>query len=217
MCNEKTSVALQRDTCPNNNKERLVREEAGLSRLQVNKWKARSVRFRDRLRMPIGAEPWSSGQGCGGVPPAYRGVPANAARVKDVVDVGWFRARAEAPAGETAQETRKNLFINVSQNVDRIKAKTGFGTLCRNSTMYSYEFDCVASGAVHMQTMGWPAAMLPIQSGDVGFSEHALRDLCGDSVSLPLTAVIEGAFYYNPAAPWWRRPRDGSAAARPRR
>ena len=152
-------------------------------------WEKRSARMRDLIKMPIGLMPWSSGiSRLGRVPPEYRGLPSNALRGRDVADVAWYRARQEAPAREPALTTMEDLYVNVSQNCDRVRARRqGPGALCRNSIIYSYKHDAVLSAAMHMKLMGWPEELLH------NHSDHSLRDLAGDGVSLAAVACIEAA------------------------
>ena len=90
--------------------------------------------------------------------------------------------------------------MNVSQNPDRVKPFSGLVTFTRNSCFYSYEHDVVVSGHAHMRGLGWPRAMTDSHR----FSDHGMRDLAGDGVSVPVYMVIENCFYNNPFATWWR-------------
>ena len=121
--------------------------------------------------------------------------------MRDTVNVAWFGARAAAPSQEPVWETARNLFCNVSQNVDRVGATKGLGTFTRNACYYSFEHDTTVSSAVHMAALGWP------RSYAARSSDGRLRDLSGDAVSVPIICLIEEVLFANPYAHWWKNPR----------
>ena len=171
--------------------------ESGLapgSATRADGWKHRSSRQRTQLRMPRFAAPWCplSGPLTG---PFLKGVPVSSHRVRDVVNVAWYEARKGAR--EDVASTASNLFVNVSQNVDRVHATKGLGTYTRNATYYSFERDTLISSSVHMCSLGWPRG----HSGR--FPDAVLRDLSGDGVSMPLVMIIEEVLVANPFAEWW--------------
>ena len=123
-------------------------------------------------------------------------------RCREIINEGWFQARGAASHGEDIADTARNLFINVSQNPDRIKAIRGLATFTRNSMYYSYQHDVCVSGHTHMRGLGWPRQL----ADTCQFSDSQMRDLAGDGVSVPIYMIIEVAVYQNPHASWWQTP-----------
>ena len=168
------------------------------SATRADGWKHRSSRQRTQLRMPRFAAPWCPPTGPLESPPLLKGIPPSSNRCRDVINVAWFEARKRAGAcGEDVASTARNLFVNISQNVDRVHAVKGLGTCTRNACYYSFEHDTTISSSVHMCSLGWPRSHCGRSSDSV------LRDLSGDGVSMPLVMCIEEVLVCNPFAEWW--------------
>ena len=175
--------------------------ESGLhsqSATRADGWKLRSSRQRTQLKMPRFAAPWCPLTGPLNSPPLLKGIPLSSNRCRDVINVAWFAARKAAAArGEGVSATAHNLFVNISQNVDRVHACKGLGTYTRNACYYSFEHDTTISSSVHMCSLGWPRDFCGRSNDSV------LRDLSGDGVSMPLVMIIEEVLVCNPYAEWW--------------
>ena len=164
-------------------------------------WKVRASQSRRALKMPTTSFPWCQPTGQLTKPPFLRGLPVAAERCREIINEGWYAARKSASHGEDVSETARGLFINVSQNPDRIKAVgPGLPTFTRNSMHYSYQHDVCVSGHTHMRGLGWPRRLTDTRR----FSDHQMRELSGDGVSCPIYMLIECAVYNNPYAVWWQ-------------
>ena len=67
--------------------------------------------------------------------------------------------------------------------------------------MYSYEFDCVISGADAM----W-AQTLPEDFAD--FTDRQLKYFAGGGFSLPCAALVQYTYWLNPHGTWWKVAKD---------
>jgi hypothetical protein len=99
----------------------------------------------------------------------------------------------------THDERKCNFFVNLSQGVQR-RAWGPIGTFCSSSVWYSYEFDLVLSGYMMLRAHGVPINK-DIQHK---MTNSQMRDLAGESFSLPCVAAVVTAFYLNPWGAWWR-------------
>ena len=172
----------------------LQREEDKLSHTKdYEKWMARSQDAHRAAKLPFGDEIWT-----GRSDVALRGVP-DSARVHDNINVGFaFKRLGKDESPATSAE---DLWINFSQSVDRTAvSKPLIPCFTSSSTIYSYQFDCVLTGASHMRMMGWPLAKL------AGWDNNALRGLAGDGFGVPVAALVQGVLYRNPYASWWVSP-----------
>ena len=159
-------------------------------------WKVQSVSLRDRLKLPAKHAPWT-----GRANVKLRGVRASE-RQRDLLDVCFeVLRRRNGNGNKPLSEVIANSWCNVSQSVERMPVYSGsIPTLTRNTELYSFEHDTVLSGESHLRLLGWPQHFC---SGD--FSQGELRNLAGDSVSVPVFALLLAAMYNNPHAPWWAR------------
>ena len=143
--------------------------------------------------MAVQFNPWSQ------LHPRLHGVPQSA-RMRDVLNVGFWKLRLMQKHKENG-ELIHGAFCNLQQSVSRMPVTVGqlpcFGT---NSIIYSYQKDTVFTGASHHRAIGWPVHTMP--SGI--FSDHDLRNLAGESFSLPLCTLLQTAIFLNPHAVWFR-------------
>jgi hypothetical protein len=154
-------------------------------------WRAKSAIVRDALKLPPGSKPWTSRPEV-----KLRGV-ADSERQRDLLDVAWADSRNKNP-GLASSELCKILWANPSQGLQRRPWSWKPQTLTTSCELYSYEGDCVISGAGHMRAMGWPNNCVPIDE----FSESDVRSLAGESYRVPIACIATNAFYLNPYAPW---------------
>jgi hypothetical protein len=97
----------------------------------------------------------------------------------------------------------KNLWGNPSQAVSRAPratAERGVGVITTSTSLYSFERDCTVSGEGLLKLHGWDKHVAPMEA----FNEAECRSLAGDSVSVPIAALMQFAMVCNPYAAWWR-------------
>lgn len=148
--------------------------------------------MRDSLSMAMDSRPWTPHH-------ELRGLP-NSDRMRDLIDVSYHRARRDTMDADTDEkEVPRGLFLDVSQGMMRARLcrdlLNSFGT---KSMVYSYEHDIVLSGASHLQLFGWSRDRM-----SNFFSDDTLRDLAGESISVPSLAIVLLALWMNPFADWW--------------
>ena len=176
-------------------------EDASFSSTKrMDGWKNRASRRRTKLGLPVSSHPWCAPTGPLVSPPFLQGISPQSERAREIVNEGWWTARKNAPAGQSVAQTAANLFINISQNPDRISPVVGLATFTRNAMFYSYQYDVVVSGHAHLRALGWPRAFTDTHRR----SDATMRDLSGDAVSLCVYMSIESVMYHNPFAAWWR-------------
>ena len=151
----------------------------------------------DKLGLPAGYNGWTSRKGFQGV-----GLPSGGpnGRIKALLNVGWGK-RMQMMPGVSAEIAAKGWYADVSQSVERMPFGR-LGTLTTSSAKYSYEADCILSGAHHLISLGFPHHCATKASGL--FSEHELRNLIGEGFALPCVATVVFLFFCNPYGPWWR-------------
>ena len=159
-----------------------VGEQATPASSPYANWRMKSAAARHHEGMSQYSEPWTG---------AHAGRAAAATeRVRDLINANWVRARRQHPAVPN-EELMKDLTVDLSQCVSRaMPLYKQWPTLTTSTTLYHYGDDSVISSKAHMKVLGWPLARLA-----PCFSEHDLRDLAGDGISLPLATVLSAAFF----------------------
>ena len=99
----------------------------------------------------------------------------------------------------------KGYWADVSQSVGRFPFG-GLGTFCRSSIKYSYELDCVLTGADALGALGF--SHQDVRDARNKFSDADVQDLCGEAFSMPCIAMCMYLYYLNPHAPWWAPPEE---------
>ena len=169
----------------------LVGKQATPASSPYANWRAKSAAARDNLGMSQHSEPWA-GNSTGRAAAATE-------RVRNLLNVNWVRARRQHPA-VPKEELMKDLMVDWSQCILRaMPLYKEWPTLTTSTTLYHYGEDSVVPSKAHMQVLGWPLARLA-----PCFSEHDIRDLAGDGISLPLATVLSAAFFLNPYSEWWQ-------------
>ena len=117
----------------------------------------------------------------------------------DLLDVAYASRRAQMPPGSTTADITRDFFVDLSQAVQRRPWQQGTGNARTNSQFYAFECDTTLSGCSNLQLMGWPRDYCP----SFQFSEGELRNLAGESYSVPWITALHFAMYMNPWGPWW--------------
>ena len=126
-----------------------------------------------------------------------QGLPANSSD-QDMIDCGYLLARKQQPHLSQA-ELSKGLFVDYSQSLGfKPFFSQVLGTPATSTNYYSYEHDFALDAKDVCQGMGWPQRF-----GAEGFSNNELKQLVGESVSIPIWALVLYSYYLNPWAPWW--------------
>ena len=163
---------------------------------QFFKWPSYSAKVRSELGVCGDFAPWTS------LPSIkLHGVPRHCARVIDLINVSWIDVltqnnRIPACDRTPASSLTTNLFVDISQAVQRRPWKKGIRTIVKNSLLYSFEADCVFSAAMLLRLHGFPNI-------ETELSHSQLQGLAGESWSLPCMATAFYAFVLNGRAPWW--------------
>ena len=155
------------------------------------RWRQHSVATRAALGLPPKSTPWSSGA-------QLRGLRGDRDRRVDLLDIAFSERRNAAPYA-TEAELRSSFWANISQGVQRRPWGDLPPVLCRQSMVYSFEADAVLSGWGHLLLLGWPRSTAPRAQATDG----DLRDLAGESYSVPIMAMLTYAVYCCPEMPWW--------------
>jgi hypothetical protein len=157
------------------------------------KWRSHSAKVRHGLQVSANYSPRTKRT----PKPMLKGL-ASTERVVDLINVAWAERLKESPS-LTDAEKKSGYFANVSQAVQR-RPWGRMGTLCTSGIFYSYEHDLVLSGYHMCRLHG-----VPMGTGISSvFSSHQLRDLAGESFSLPCITTAVLPYYCNPWAPWWK-------------
>ena len=138
-----------------------------------------------------------------------RGFP-DSERQRDVLDV-CFAAEQRKCLSQTVLELTWDSWCDTSQSVERLLARRGgIGTLATCGQWYSYERDCVLSGAGQLCLLGWPSRFMPNEV----FRDYECRLVAGDCFSVPIAAQRSFIYFMNRHTPWWKDPdrRPGVAA-----
>ena len=130
------------------------------------------------------------------------GVPDHP-RFGDAVDVFWalkLNQAVKSGQGVSSAELRKDLWLDVSQQISRTATHNGLlGVLTTSSLFYSYERDCVLDGEDTLCIQGFPKAV----SMDDELSNHEKQHLAGEAFHLGTVGSVIYAAYLNPWGPWW--------------
>lgn len=165
------------------------------SKASIAKWKQHSAKLRAENSLPPlgrrGAAPWTSSCPKGSLPP----VP----RILDLLDIGFLLARHSHDGSASRDDIARGLWADISQGCNLKPFQEGrMGTLATSSLMYSYEHNVILSAADSMSVLGWPRSF-----GCASAPEATMRNLIGESVSVPVWTQLIFAYYQNPWAPWW--------------
>jgi hypothetical protein len=130
-----------------------------------------------------------------------RGLP-DCPRMREVVDIGWWHLRKmKKHQGISDADLMRSAWVNVSQCVTRLPThRQCLPTVLQGTMLYSYEFDCVLSGVVHAQLLGWPQYHFPASK----FDDGETRGLIGECFSVPLAGLVHLACVSHASAAWWR-------------
>ena len=168
--------------------ERLVVENK-----DFKKWKGHTARVRSKLGLPAGSRPWSSLESTQvlGCKPSERQL--------QILDVAFSAHRNTLKGTATSQETKLNLWADLSQSIHRKPWSLGPSTPAQNSLLYSFEADTVVSGHAVMRGMGIPVGTAP----SAEYSDAELKSIVGEMYSCPIVTMLSFAFYCWPEAEWW--------------
>ena len=120
----------------------------------------------------------------------------------EYLDVQYAGVKLANPS-MSHKEIITNLWGNPSQSVCRApkpSSELGVGVITTSTSLYSFERDVVISGEGLVKLHGWDKHVAPLER----FNENECRSLAGDSVSVPIAALMQCAMVYNPYAAWWR-------------
>ncbi len=176
------------------------------SREALKEWIGRTNKIKQKAGLPIDYSGWTSRPDV-----KLTGVP-DGRRYRDALDTLWgIKVNAAATGGRIpqSQDVRRGLWINLSQNVDRIGKSGSPGSLCTSGLWYSYEFDFALDGSDMLALQGFPQYLVH----DPNLSSHEKRNLAGEAFNLPCFGLVMFALYLNPWAPWWKGP-AGAAVER---
>ncbi len=157
-------------------------------------WRTHSAQLRAAECIPKSSRQWTSRPHV-----TLSGVP-DLPRLHDILDTCFAIAQKANPNQPQASIVR-NLWCDLSQAVQRRPWSKGLRTAVQNSVNYSFQHDCVLSGAAHMRLLGWSKRRV----ATTHLSDREFRGLAGESLSLVWATVLHGLLYSNPYGSWWPR------------
>jgi hypothetical protein len=108
-------------------------------------------------------------------------------------------AKAKAGRVPTSADVKKDLWINLSQNVDRIGLGKP-GALCTSGLWYTFQEDTVLDGQDALTLQGHPESL----AKDVALTSSEKRILAGESYQLACVGAAMFSIYLNPWGSWWK-------------
>jgi hypothetical protein len=162
------------------------------------KWRARAGELKAKCGLPADYKGFTTRSDI-----RLSGVPRGA-RYLDAIDTMFgsvLKSKAQHGQVPTSKEVRSGLWLDISQNVDRVGPGKQ-GSLCTGSIWYSFEHDMVLDGCDHLALQGHPSSL----KNDPALSTTEKRFLAGESYHLPSFGTLAYAAYLNPYASWWKAP-----------
>jgi hypothetical protein len=145
------------------------------------KWQAQSRTFRAKYEMGADDCPWT------GLPTTkLHGVPAGK-RHRDLLDIAYKAATRGLTDPFDIEHAKSNLIVDLSQGLTRTPWHDGFPTFTTSSLLYSFDQDRVVPEKCKFRMLGFGE----LSDGDL--SDHALRDLSGEAMAVPVVTLVLSA------------------------
>ena len=165
-------------------------------------WRQRSATRRGQLGLGSDEQPWSRRSDT-----ELRGLPKKERRdrVEDVINVIWGDVTKHCREDFVQMERlRSNLFVDVSQSVQRVRGTSGINTLVQGSTLFSYEHDCILTFTQLLEMMGFPVGHFDLGTMQSNIGKQKRAGLVGEAYSMPVVTLVVAALVSNPHAHWMR-------------
>ena len=164
------------------------------------RWKADSVKMRDKLGIPLNFKPYSQGAPARGL----AGVE-HSSRVIELLNIAEAdRLMCKIPL--------QGFWVDVSQGVLR-RCWGELKTFSPGALLFDMELGRLAPPSVALVLNGFPTVAVEESFGDDGRPQFpsglTLGRLAGQCSNLPCLGACLLAYFLNSHAPWWRPKADG--------
>ena len=153
-------------------------------------WRARHREARCRLGIPFDYHPWSAAGR------AYGGVPANSARMRELVEIAW--------AARRPRKRRLPWFADLSQCATRCVWGETISTLATSARIFDFSKRRLLRAVEVLALQGYGPGVLTLP--DVSpQGEAAALHAAGQGMFLPSLSKCILCIFLMDTAPWWRR------------
>ena len=162
-------------------------------------WKAKEVDFCTLNKIPLNKKAWSGRREV-----RLHGLSRTCTRQVNMLD-HVLAAQVRLHPDWSIEKILEDLWCNIAENIHRGGSQGPIhrgcpGTLTTKNLWYNYKHDTVLPGMCQLQLMGWPRRYCVGQ----GYSDPELRELSGQSFSVPIACMLDYVQWANPWAAWWK-------------